>query len=188
MPVKIQNKQVKNINDAIRLDEDVVNENEESFDPNLFLIPNAKLEQSKNKKYNTIYPSRVYADTITKIGKYNFKFIAPKRTSDAGGYYSMRSRESIPDDYIRVCFCVKQCDTIIKCKANGVSKETWESIRSKYITIYPYKIKEGYETVEQEIMEYLSDFIHRMIYKTSIITIINIEEESSDEDSTTEEE
>jgi hypothetical protein len=59
---------------------------------------------------------------------------------------------------------------------------TWESIKGKYITIYPFKIKEDKEDVQQSIMDEVSDFIKKRIYKNAIITVISVSDTAKEKE------
>ena len=147
---------------------------DEGFEPESLIMQNLGYEQKTNKLKTRKY-GRIYSNVETLFGKFKFKFVSPKKYSDAGGYYSYRSAHSIPDDYIRVCFCIRPADTITKAKSLGVSIATWQAIKGKYITIYSFKLKSGYEDQQTETMNYLSDWIKTKLDKNSKITIIPID-------------
>lgn len=135
------------------------------------------------KPNNTIKYNRVCAK-VTPLslcsGKYKFTYVAPHKTSDKGAYYEMEYKNSIPKGYIRIAFCLKPSDSIADCNTYGVSKETWEANRSKYVTIFSFKVKDGAEETQQEIMEEVGDFIAKQLYKEAIITVININNETNE--------
>ena len=114
--------------------------------------------------------------------KYKFIFVAPNRTTDKGSYYEMDYKNAIPKGFIRLVFCLRPSDSLADCKHFGVSRETWEASKSKYITILPFRIKEDEEETQQSIMEEIADYIVKRMYKHAKITIININEnEENDE-------
>ena len=169
--------------DAIKKGVNVILPDETTVDPEQFLYQ--KKIVMPNIKVPLVYnPNRVYSTVVKPIkwGKYKFNFIAPKKISDAQGYYSYLYGYGIPNDYIRVCFTTKIADTIIKAKQTSLSMPTWESIKGKYITIYPFKIKEDKEDVQQSIMDEVSDFIKKRIYKNAIITVISVSDTAKEKE------
>lgn len=115
------------------------------------------------------------------LGKYKFNFVAPKKTSDAHGYYSLNYVSNIPKDYIRVYFTIRKADTDKKATSYSVSLSTWEAIKGKYFTILCNKVKEDYIDTQVEIMEDIQKLLKRK-YRSSIPTIIYPEEESDESD------
>lgn len=108
-----------------------------------------------------------------RLGKYTFKFVAPKKTNDAHGYYSLESIQGIPKDYIRVYFTIRQADTDKKAETYSISLSTWEAIKGKYFTILCHRVKEYYEDVQSEIMNNI-EYLLKRNYRTAISTIIPI--------------
>jgi len=143
-------------------------------------------KQDYNVNTKKIIPNesykRIYADSQKiPLGKYDFRYIAPKKNSDSGAFYSYLAKYSIPNDYIRIAFCLKLSDTESKAKINSVSTQTWEASHGRYVTIYPWKVKEGYEDYQQDIMNDIADLIKKKLYKNAQITVLSVED---DEDET----
>lgn len=116
-----------------------------------------------------------------KLGKYKFSFVAPRKTSDARGYYSLKSISGISNDFIRLYFVTRICDTYEKAKVNSISISTWEAIKGKYIVILSDKTKKGYEDTQNELMEDIAKLLQRL-YRNSKITIIPVKTEEDIEE------
>lgn len=116
-----------------------------------------------------------------RIGKFKFSFVAPKKTSDSRGYYSLKSISGIPKDYIRLYFVIRPCDNLKKAEVNSVSIPTWEAIKGKFILITSYRLKEGCEELQTDIMEEISNLLTRQ-YRNSKITIIPVKTEEDNEE------
>lgn len=114
-----------------------------------------------------------------KLGKYKFIFVAPKKVSDAHGYYYLQSISGIPKDYIRIYFTIRLAATDKKAEQYSVSIPTWESIKGKYFTILCNRVKEGEVQTQIEIMEDIQKLLLR-IYRQAIPTIIYPAEESEE--------
>ena len=115
-----------------------------------------------------------------KLGKYKLKFNAPKKVTDAHGYYSLEPISNIPRDYIRIYFTIRLADTDKKAGNYSVSLSTWEAIKGKYLTILCNKVKEDYIGTQINIMEELQKLLLQK-YRRAIPTIIYPEEETEQE-------
>jgi hypothetical protein len=138
----------------------------------------------KNKISNEAY-KRIYANSQKiPFGKYDFRYIAPKKNSDVGSFYSYLAKYSIPNDYIRVAFCLKLSETEDKARVHSISAQTWEASNGKYITVYPWKVKEDYEEEQQSIMNDIADLIKKKLYKHAQITVLPVEEDEDETEAT----
>ena len=116
-----------------------------------------------------------------KLGKYRLKFNAPKKTSDAHGYYSLEYTQNIPRDYIRIYFTIRLSDTDKKAESYSVSISTWEAVKGKYLTILCHKVKESYIDTQCKVMDELKDLLLKR-YRMSIPTVIYPSEETDESD------
>jgi hypothetical protein len=180
----LRTKYIQTVKNAVEKNKTVILSDENVIPSNINVNMN-KAEHVDFNKPNTIKYSRVCAKAEPLYlcnKKYKFTFIAPCRTNDKNSYYEMEYKSSIPKGYIRLVFCLKPSDTPSECRTYGVSRETWEASKSKYITIFSYKVKEGDEETQQSIMEELADYIQKKMYRNAKITVIDINNnEDSDE-------
>lgn len=114
-----------------------------------------------------------------KLGKYKFSFVAPKKTNDATGYYSLQYTSGIPKDYIRMYFTLKPASEEKEAGKLSVSIPTWEAIKGKYVTILCNKVKENSTGTQSEVMEDIQKLLQRN-YRNLIPTIIYPNEEESE--------
>lgn len=172
---------VKTIEEATERNKTVILPDENVIPSNIG-IGVGKLKHINFKKESNVVKYNRICATVKPMpvcdGKYKFDYVAPHRTSDRGAYYEMEYKNSIPKGYIRLVFCLKPSDSLADCNTYGVSKETWEANNSKYVTILSFKVKEGEEETQQNIMEEVGDYVTKRMYKQAIVTVINIPTET----------
>lgn len=159
---------------------------DESVLPSNIGVDVNKIKYVNQRKNNAIKYKRVYADADVNLlslcnNKYKFSFKTLSKSNDKGSYYEIEYKNSVPKGYIRLYFCLKPSDNINDCKNYGVSRETWEANKAKYITILSYKIKSGQEETQQSVMEEVADFIKKKMYRQAIINVLNINNEENNE-------
>lgn len=175
---------LKVVQDAIENNKTIILPDESVIPSNIGININKVKHINLATKDNTIKYKRIYADVnLLSLcnNKYKFSFKAPRKSDDKGSYYEIEYKNSIPKGYIRIYFCLRPSDTLSDCKNYGVSRETWEASKSKYITLLSYKIKSGQEETQQSIMEEVADFIKKKMYKLAIINVLNINNEENNE-------